>query len=124
MKRRNFLQALGFTVAAKPSPTIMNTLDLNMMGIAADTGGVHVASTGVGHLKRALAKLALGDKRAEELRKRRFYMHQLDVNVASLRSVALQHKLNMSRDALYERRKRESRSYLEARLAGILDEDD
>ena len=124
MKRRNFLQALGITIAAKPTPA---SLSLDAMGVAEGTGSLGMVSSmggGVSWIKKALVKMAIGDKRAEQIRKQRFYMHNLEVNVASLRSVSLQHKISMSRDVLYERAKRQRKSYLEARLAGILDDDD
>lgn len=128
MKRRNFLQALGFTAVAKPSPAHIHSLNLDMIGVAEGTGGSLGMATSAGSntswIRKALVKLAIGDQRAEKLRKQRFYMHNLDANVAGLRSVSLQHKLSMSRDVLYERAKRQRKSYLEARLAGILDDDD
>lgn len=121
MKRRNFLQALGFTVAAKPDAT---TLRLSTMGVTDHLqtspvypGGGDTVSK-IKYLKEALAKLTFGSAEIEEVRMRQFYVDALDPNTASLVSVSLTNKLRISRRIQYRINRRDRRNYIQMMLDG------
>jgi len=134
MKRRAFLGFLGGVAVAGPqaakSAAEMTMADLNLPGIGllGGSGGYGaLASAGDSSVRsynhvdwaKSSLKMLTGLKTPEiERKKLEYHVHQLDPNIAALRSVALVSKIRVSRDAQFAQSQHRERSYLEGIIAG------
>ena len=130
MKRRAFFGFLGGAAVAGPSvvktAATMTPADLNLgrLGISAGLGGqpgLVGSGTASGHTswaKDRLKQISGLSKIEKEMLKRQAYFNDLDPQVASLRSVALVHRIRMSRDISFERSEEREKSYLQGVIEG------
>ncbi len=68
--------------------------------------------------KDRLKQLVGLSKIEKEMRNRQAYVGDLDPQIASLRSVALHHRVRMSRDISFERSEEREKSYLQGVIEG------
>jgi hypothetical protein len=129
MKRRSFLKGLvgGAVAAPATAQHAINAAaaDLSLKGGllssgAADIGGAIGDTSSRQWEKDRLKGLLKRSKADHEREKRRMYIETLDPNVASLRSVALHRKINMTRDAMYARSLHNEKDYLQAVIDGLI----
>lgn len=133
MKRRAFLGFLGGAAAAGPSVAKQAASNLSLADLAVPYMGVEGNSlvgeaTKMGGGPKEWAKQSLAQlvgKSAERIaiERRRHGIGGLDPEIASLRSVALHHKIEMSRSIAYERNQRNEKSWLQAQIDGLFGEE-
>lgn len=130
MKRRSFLKGLvgGAVAAPATAQQAINAAaaELSLKGAVlpggasgATIGGALPVHSSTQWAKDGLKGLLNRSKADHEREKRRMYIETLDPNVASLRSVALHRKINMTRDAMYERSLHSEKDYLQAVIDGL-----
>lgn len=130
MKRRAFLGFLGGAVASgpaaaktaaqmtladlSPGPTAYLSNSLGESAQAPDDGEWRVARA-TDRLKQILGMTDT----ARAMAKKRHYISALDPGIASLRSVTLHRKIEMSRAVDFERQQHNEKTYLEGFLARL-----
>lgn len=133
--RRNFFGFMGGAAVAGPSvvkkASEMVPSDLKLP--VTDIGDSYELATDVSrvvspetktHYAKVLTRLiGLTPYQKGELR-RRYPVYELDVNVATLRSVNLGTKIRMSRDILFEKDLKRQRNFAEGILSGLFIPDD
>lgn len=130
MKRRAFFGFLGGAAVAGPSVAksaaqmTLSDLNLRQAGVAMLGSGLEAAGSqcvpadpktyATKMLERLMGKTPVQIARE----KADYHINGLDPEIASLRSVALQSKIRMTRAADYERSVRTRKTYFEGILAG------
>lgn len=123
MKRRAFLGFLGGAAVSGPTVAKAAAADMTSLALPAVGSSFPPAVGGLASSDNSWAKNALKrliGKTAEQIayEKRDLHIGMLDPNVACLRSVALRHKIEMSRDITYVRRERLQETYLRGHIKG------
>lgn len=134
MKRRGFLGALAAVAAGGPK-TIARAVPTDVGGLGLGTIAGLGHGLGEAYLDHAqpidpgttswaatqLARLKAMTPWARRLKYRRTYVHALDPNTASLRSVSLGHKINMSKRIQFERQMENEHDYLKGIIGRMID---
>lgn len=126
MKRRAFFGFLGGAAVSGPAVAKAAASDMSSLALDAATsyggdapvGGLSSSGSDKSWVKDQLKRF-LGKSAAQiAYEKRETHVSRLDPNVACLRSVALGHKIEMTRNIHYERRERSHEAYLRGHLKG------
>lgn len=131
MKRRGFLGALGAAIASGPRAAksigemSMADLSLGRAGVRAvggTMGSVELGEGRAGWAAKALAKLMGKSKEQEDFDRRRFWIDGLDAEIATLRSVSLHTKIQMTKTIAHRKGVREQKTYYQAIIDGWIED--
>lgn len=125
MKRRAFLGFLGGAAVSGPTVAKAAAADMSSLALIPGAGDMpdqpmgYASASGSNSLAKEALKRFLG-KTAEQIayEKRHYHVAMLDPNVGSLRSVALRHKIEMSRAIGYAKRERLEEANLRGHIKG------
>jgi hypothetical protein len=131
LDRRGFLSFLGVGTVAGPGAvkgaaamTLADT-KLRSLGLASGHAGVldepQAARSRAEWARQQLKQLAGFTPDQQEMRRRQFYLEGIEADVAPLRSVALAHKIRMSREIAWRRSEKTQRAYLNGLIKGWWD---
>ena len=127
MKRRAFLGFLGGAAVAGPSvaktAAQMTVADLSVGSHGAQFASGYAVTGGNPSSQSSWAKEALkkmAGKSAQQIayERRKYQIGHLDSGVASLRSVALRHKIQMTKNIAYERDQDMEKTWLQGQIKG------
>lgn len=129
MNRRGFLSGLGGAAVAGPAAAKagLESLDLGRVATTGAGGSWYPGSVGsvarsgadADHAQRQLSKLMGKSASAIERERKTYHVSGLDPDVATLRSVSLGRKIEMSRHRQYDRDQRDRQGYFEGIIAGL-----
>lgn len=125
--RRGFLGLFGAGVVSAPSVATANFQDMMNVPFANFSGfpqpvDAKMSGDPMDHkswAKKGISRLLAKSPYQRRREKARFDVYQWDPNVVSLKSVNVQTRIRMSRDAAYERSERREYDYLDGVLHGF-----
>lgn len=128
MKRRNFLGLLGGAAVAGPQAAKAGVESLSLGGVVSnympttgyEAGTLAQSPQSEADYYKSRLKRILG-RSAEQIDfdRRSYPVHTLDPDIASIRSISLRAKIQMTRNVEYERHQRREKTWLEGCIEGL-----